>query len=200
MAQVFASDYSEHIILKIGQAKHSFIESSIPKEFFWFYLYASSPLANLQNNIDNIRHNNIDVINFFEFFNNEILPDFISKRINELLNLEKATFVLIDPNFNVSTVYTGSFFYLSWLGLIFMAIFILGFPLVYMSILSKKNLLNVSGIAILNTLYIFLIFDNMFSFSGLSFQLIYPLLMSKIINPVKINNHNDKDFNNFKIN
>jgi hypothetical protein len=32
--------------------------------------------------------------------------------------------------------------------------------------------------AMLNTLYLFLIFDNMLAFSGFSFQLFYPLLFS----------------------
>ncbi|NJL10558.1 MAG: hypothetical protein HC908_11380 [Calothrix sp. SM1_7_51] len=151
-------------------------------------MYASSPLANLQTNISDVRHENINLLSFFQFFNNEIIPDFISKRINSVFELEKGINLLIDPNITTCTVYAGSYFYLSWYGLYLMGIFILVFPLIYIKLLPKNSLLNITGIAILNTLYLFFIFDNMFYFSGLSFQLIYPLILRKILKPKKMEN------------
>ncbi len=43
----------ESIILTVGEASDSFLNSDIPTELFWPYLYASSPLANLQLNVTN---------------------------------------------------------------------------------------------------------------------------------------------------
>jgi hypothetical protein len=80
----------------------------------------------------------------------------------------------------VSSVYAGSYVYLSWIGMVIMGIFIIIFPLFYISFLSKKSKYYVTAIAILNSLYLFLIFDNMFSFSGLSLQLLYPLIFHKL--------------------
>lgn len=170
----------DNFILEIGKAKGDFINSSIPKEFFWVYLYISSPLANLQANINDDRSLDLDLNNFIMFINTQLLPDFISKRISNLYDTEKERAMLITEELTVSSVYTGSYVYLSWLGLVIMAIFIMSFPLFYISFLSKKNKYYVTAIAILNSLYLFLIFDNMFYFSGLSLQLLYPLIFHKL--------------------
>jgi hypothetical protein len=48
----------------------------------------------------------------------------------------------------------------------------------YVLILKPTNQFFATGIAILNSVLLFSIFDNMLVFSGLSFQLLYPLLFS----------------------
>ena len=63
---------------RITRATDDFLESKIPNEYYWFYIYASSPFANFQNaTISNINHR-YDVPTFITW---ELLPDFISKRI-----------------------------------------------------------------------------------------------------------------------
>jgi hypothetical protein len=161
----------ENIILDMGKATQSFRESPIPAEFLWGYLYISSPLANLQTTINITKSDQYmdGTSAFFEFVNNEILPDFISKRLNKMYSHESRQSVLIDPQFNVSTVYARSYTYLSWVGMFLMASLVCLFPLLYTSLLHKENPFNLTAISILK-------FDNMFVFSGLILQLIYPLI------------------------
>jgi hypothetical protein len=172
-------DYN--IILDIGKATTDFRNSIIPKEFFWSYLYIASPIGNLQQNVITSKVSNLTSNEFFQFISNEIMPDFISKRLNEVFAFPKKIPILAADELNVSTVYTNSFLYLSWIGLFLMALFLLLFPIAYISRLGKNNPLYLTGLSTLNTLYLFLMFDNMFAFSGLSFQLLYPLIMPKIM-------------------
>ncbi|BAZ84813.1 O-antigen polysaccharide polymerase Wzy [Dolichospermum compactum] len=170
----------ENFILDVGEASPGFINSPIPKEFFWAYLYISSPLANLQTNINDDKYLDLDLTNFIMFINTQLLPDFISKRINTIYDADTKQPILMVNALTVSSVYAASYVYLSWLGVVIMSIFIIIFPLFYISFLSKKSKYYVTAIAILNSLYLFLIFDNMFSFSGLSLQLLYPLIFHKL--------------------
>jgi hypothetical protein len=179
-AAVYGRDDHE-IILDIGHAVPEYRDSIIPKEFFWSYLYISSPLANLQEAINKSKISNISSDNILQFVSNEVLPDFISKRLNEAFSIKRATTILITEDLTVATVYANSFLYLSWFGLIMMALLIISFPLIYSKRLMNDNPFYLTGISTMNTLYLFLIFDNMFVFSGLSFQLVYPLFMAKFI-------------------
>jgi len=167
---------SSDIIFTIGDAKDSFRESLIPEEFFWAYLYISSPLANLQKTIS--KSNSVD-LNFGRlllFINSEILPDFVSKRISRFLGIEKINIKQITPALTVGTVYARSYVYLNWLGLVLMFSFTMVASFLYIILLRRKNVFFVTGIALLNTLIFFNIFSNMFSFTGMSFQLVYPLV------------------------
>lgn len=180
--QTYQTSEDESIILRIGQATQSFKNSSIPSEFFWAYIYASSPLANLQATVNRVSSSNtqISIADVIGFVNNEILPDFISKRINEISGNAKVSSTLIDSQLTVSTVYAGSCAQLHWVGMMLMALVIFSFPTIYTSRLKKQNQFALTGLAMLNSLYLFLIFDNMFAFSGLSVQLVYPLLLQNI--------------------
>jgi hypothetical protein len=169
------------VILSVARASRGFRDSMIPAEYLWAYIYISSPIANLQATIDDGKfHTEVTNLNaIFSFVNNEIFPDFVSKRLNSVYDFTKKNPSLIDPQLTVATVYANSYVYLSWLGLFFMALFIFTVPIIYHSLLGKHHQFSLTGIAILNSLYVFLIFDNMFAFSGLSFQLIYPLIFKR---------------------
>ena len=169
---------TDDLILLIGDARPEFRESGLPKELFWTYLYLSSPLANLQENVSYGRDKIINGQDFSDFILNEIIPDFISKKINEVSNKQEKSFLQIHPALNVGSVYTGSYYYLLWMGLFLMGFFIMAFPAVYISLLRTDECLFTCGIAMLNTMYFFLVFDNMFALSGMSFQLIYPVVLS----------------------
>lgn len=167
------SKYDSELFLQKGQATNNFKESFIPNEFFWFYIYTSSPLANLQQNINNAdRH--VSWSWFFKMVNNEMIFNFISKRINSIFGIPHPGEYTIEGPFNVSTVYSRSFSHLSWTGMFVMAIFILVIPFIYRMFLSPAYL--GSGLALLSTMFLFMAYDNTISFTGLSFQLCYPLL------------------------
>ncbi len=169
------------IILDVGHATQEFRKSDIPKEFFWSYLYVTSPLANLQNTITHHHISPLTSQRFGTFVNRVFLPDFIAKRIVNFLypyeGVDKISF-----SFTVGTVYGRSFAYLGWWGLLLMYGFILFFNLFIILTLSKKSSFFVTGIAILDCIMLFNIFDNMFAFSGLSMQLFYPLFFSLFSN------------------
>ena len=91
------------------------------------------------------------------------------------MNEEQITGMQINEAMNVSTVYLRSYRYASWFGLSIMALYIAVFPIVYLSLI-KNTKFFVPGLVSLITIYMFLVFDNLFAFSAISFQLVYPLL------------------------
>jgi len=165
------------IMLNLGEAKPAFVKSSIPKTYFWSYLYIASPLANLQSVIN---HNKpkYSVSNFLQYVNSELNFDFISKRIFSILDIEKPENIRIAPFLTVSTVYATSYSYIGWWGMAATFFFLMAVTIIYLIILKPKNPYFSTSIAILCTFFLFCIFDNMFFFSGMSFQLVYPILLS----------------------
>lgn len=168
---------SSEYILVTSKATESFKQSVIPEEFIWSYLYISSPLANLQNTI--LKSEGLNN-SWSSFFNHDILPDFISKRVGAVLEIEKKEPILVAPWLTVSTFYARSFVSLGWIGIILMFLFFIGTSLVYVLLLRKKSTYFVTGLAILNCLVLYNTFDNMYMFSGLNLQLVYPLVLSYI--------------------
>jgi hypothetical protein len=165
------------IMLNLGQAKPDFIKSSIPKTYFWSYLYISSPLANLQINV-NQQKPDYSLSRVLQYVNGELNFDFISKRIFSIFNLTKPDNILIAPFLTVGTTYSTSYSYLGWWGMSMTFLFLMAVTLIYLLIMKPQNPYFSTGLAILNTFLLFSIFDNMFFFSGLSFQLVYPILLS----------------------
>jgi len=165
---------SNKYFLKISCATVKFKNSIIPNEYMWSYIYATSPLANLQNTINNNPYSNS---HFKEFILTELCPDYISKRIAPIFIKEQAKINLISPNFMVGTVYSRSFTLIGWLGVYLMFIFNSVFIFIYLFLLRKNNKFYVIAISILCTYVVYNTFTNMFFFSGLSFQLVYPFLL-----------------------
>jgi len=169
--------YDNRLFLHSGKANDSFRESVIPKEFFWTYIYVSSPLANLQQNINTYEHQPISLKKTLGLINNEVLMDFISKRINGYIRVNREREHTIDGPFNVSTVYSRSFSYQGWLGMSIMFCVILVLPWIYVKLIPCDSAFFFSGFAILCTVFLFLAYDNMIRFTGLSFQLVYPIIL-----------------------
>jgi hypothetical protein len=170
--------YDNGIFLSIGQASDTFRASSVPKEYFWSYVYITSPIANLQQNVNEFKPRPFSMSRLGGMINNELLMDFISKRVNTLTHHEPEKDYRIGGPFNVSTVYSRSYSYLAWTGLILMACVVIGIPLAYKLLLPQNSPFYLTGMCILCTMYLFLAFDNTIRFTGLSFQLVYPLIFS----------------------
>lgn len=168
-------EYDDTLFLDIGRANENFRESVIPNEFFWSYVYITSPLANLQTNIHSEIKSEVSSKQWFGFLSNEFIFDFISKRTNRLFGIQAIEESRIEGPFNVSTVYSRSYSYFGWIGIAIMALFVLILPLLYKRVLGNNDYAP-TGIAILCTMYLFLVFDNTIRFTGLGFQLAYPIL------------------------
>ncbi len=171
------SKYDPNIFMDIGNATVSFRRSIFPPEFFWGYVYFSSPLGNLQQNINTFEVPPFSAARLGGFINNELMLDFISKRVNRITNTEREVENMIpEKPFNVSTVYSRSYSYLGWTGMAIMAIFVLLFPLLYLKLV-PSNRYTLTSIGILNTMYLFLFYDNTLRFTGLGLQLAYPFVI-----------------------
>ena len=166
------AEYSRDVVFELIPTTERFRESVLPKEFLWTYIYVASPVANLQLNLNQEAYSDGDFA-FFKFLNNELLIDAISKRINLLSGSERIEIQQVAPHLNASTVYSRSYRYLSWTGLVLMFAAILSFAPIYFRMLNPLGPYFGTSLAILCTFYLFLIFDNMFSFTGLAFQLVY---------------------------
>lgn len=176
--------YSNEGFLSTGSATKAFRNSGVPEEFFWTYVYTTSPLANLQENVNVNAPGDFGVMSLFQWFNNEVLPDFISKRVNHYTGAEKQKIKTIPGPFNATTVYSGSYSYAGWWGIVFMMGIILMIPVVYTRLVPPASPFFLSGLVIINTIFLFMIFDNTLRFTGLSFQVIYPMLLHAGMNRV----------------
>ncbi len=177
VAQIDRAPYTNSTFLSTGDASKDFRNSIIPKEFFWPFIYISSPLANLQENINHADRHSLAWPWFLKMVNNEWVPDFISKRINKWFKIPHPGEYRIERYFNVSTVYSISFSHQSWAGMIIMFLYILVFPFIYLKLLDKNSPFYLTGLAILSTMYLFMAYDNTIRFTGLSFQLFYPVAL-----------------------
>lgn len=157
-------------------ATEGFLESWVPSEFYWSYLYIASPVANLQNNIDNTDKPGG---NFHQLVINECLPNFITKFV-PFLQVPTVEFYQINPFLNVGTMYVYSFSYLKWKGIVFFFLYFILFINLYYLIVIKSKTFKVTGLAILFTVIIFGNFHNTIAYSASSIQLLYPVLFSAI--------------------
>jgi hypothetical protein len=168
--------YTNENFLETGHATTAFRESTVPKEFFWTYIYTTSPLANLQTNTAS-EQPAPSVSSFFRWLNNEVFFDFISKRVNFYLQETLPDEKRIYGPFNASTIYSRSFSYLGWWGLVLMAVIILLIPLAYVKILPVSSPFFSTGFVTLNSIFLFMVFENTVRFTGFSFQMVYPVLL-----------------------
>jgi len=179
----FDDSYNSDVILKLGDASDSFKHNIIPNEFFWTYLYVTSPLSNLEYNVEK-NSPSFTLSNAFSLFTNEILLDAVSKRVDESFNIKPKKPDLIVEQLTVCTTLAGSYDYAGWGGMVFFMVLFSVFPLAYICLI-LKNPLGVIGIATLCTMFFFSMFDNMLILSGLTTQLLFPILFS-FINRVKL--------------
>ncbi|MBU3091664.1 oligosaccharide repeat unit polymerase [Clostridium sp. CF011] len=173
--------FSSNYILEVGEASQRFKKSIIPKPFFWAYIYISSPLANLQLNIDKTSPQ-INTNNLMKFVGNEIVPDFLSKRFFSKTDVrEENAVLLIKPELTVGSFYLGAFHYLGWAGVAILFLYLIGICYFYITLLSKSNMFAITGVAMLCNIVALSTFSNILSFSGMSFQLCYPLIFEGIL-------------------
>lgn len=177
VSHLAGTPYSNEHFMNLGKASSQFRNGNIPHEFFWSYIYISSPVANLQENVDKYLNREVTQTNVVSWVNNEVMMDFISKRINSMFDLQPAGDFRIHGNLTAPTIFSRSYSYLGFTGLIFMGVVVLILPLFILKVLPSSSPLFTTTIAILCTMYLFMMFENTIRFTGLSFQLIYPLVL-----------------------
>jgi len=159
-----------------SKATEEFMESSIPKEYYWTYLYVASPLANFQNTVNK---SNVEEYDFIGFFFYENLPRIISKNLGVPLDISKRDLKRIAPWLTVGTTYARSYAYVEWYGpyLLFLANLLI-YVIVILFLVSKKSSYHITTISILSVIVLLNIFSNMLTVTGISFQLVYCVIFA----------------------
>jgi hypothetical protein len=172
----------------LGAPSASFKSSGIPSTFFWTYLYATVPIANLQLSVYTLtsRHGTIP-----EFIASELIPDTFSKRILPLLNKNITSgqgnlqtrdqlYSWNQPNIargmNVSSIFGRSYGYFGWVGPVIMFTALSLFIVIYLFLISRSPY-RVPSLALLNTLVAFCLFNNMLASAAMIPLLVWPLLL-----------------------
>ncbi|AUJ29492.1 hypothetical protein [Liquorilactobacillus hordei] len=196
--------FNSNLILNVGDATQKFVTSFIPTPFYWTYLYASSPLANLQNIVDKRVENNMSR-KYEAFIFTQTIPTIFGKRLfaefyqNEFNSADKTSNIVSDynqsnqyqisRNLNVGTTYYNAFYILGWSGVFFMNVFILGLPIAYFLIFNRfLGRYGIIAYSIFNSMYLLLIFDNFIVFTGLSLQLLFPVIQG-VYSKIKFKNN-----------
>lgn len=162
---------NEDGILVLGKASQTFQNSYVPTEFFWSYLYLSSPLANLNYQDKRFLESDRSIS---AFFYNNILIDTVSKRIAS----KKIEDKLIDESLNVSTMYGGSIQTYGYEGI---SIFYIYYMLtcVLLILFCPRKFLPIM-LTLLCILSFFSIFTNFLRLSGFILQPIFVLVLGRI--------------------
>ena len=173
-------DGSSNLILQVGQATESFKESSIPHEFFWSYIYISSPLANAQNIANNNKNIQLDTNDLLNFIIYEQSPQIISKRLGNGSSISQRKPNLIVDQLTVCSVYGTGYQYIGWGGPILMFLFMIFFLLFNILLIPKNSVYHTLCVAFLCALNLMNIFDNMFIFMGVVPQVLILILISRL--------------------
>lgn len=167
---------NENMILKIGLATETFKESIIPSEFFWGYLYMTSPLSNLQNTVERkVVPTSIDLKSWLIL---ELLPETVSNNIKKYFSLEEKSPDLVFEALNVSTFYASSYAYLGWFGLFAMFTFMIFYVLISLLLIPRSSPLFVLGFIYMSIIIILNVFDNMFTYIGIVPQVFIIVILS----------------------
>ena len=178
MGNLRMNDPEGKLILRWGGASQKFEESFIPKEFFWSYVYTTSPLGNLQNAINQKKNFKDESFGIIPLIVNEICPMFISKRLNVSEPQDKSNYY-VDPTMVVGSTYFDSYLIWKWYGMIIVFGFILFYVFAMQKVVPKNSAFRVPMYVVLTILTFFSLFDNMLVYMGLVPQLMFIYLLRK---------------------
>lgn len=175
-------------ILQIGGATTNFLTAPVPRDFFWSYLYITSPLANFQLHVDSTPPHTIEH-DFAAFLVFDVLPDFISRHVADLYHIEAPSSTLVSPALTARSAYARSYLLLGWYGptLLFGYFLLLTIFLLYA--LNKRSRFFLTGLAFLNTLTVLLVFSNTLVFSGTVLPILYSMILGTFYKGVVWSRH-----------
>lgn len=165
-------------LLERAQASPTFMKSGIPTTFFWAYVYLTSPMANLELSIDAERPAPPAPI---EFAVSELVPDIVSKRVLPLMGItSRVSTPEAARGLNVATMFGRPFILMGWTGMTIMFAVFAAFVGAYLYLIRNSSLA-VPALALLSTFVVFSTFQNMIAYSGVFLQLIWPLLLTPLL-------------------
>ena len=181
------SNFDKDYILNEFGANSKFNELNISYHHFLTYLYISSPLANLQKNIDirndSISHNDIKSFAFYS-----IIPSSLTTRIEEYLKISPPECNLISPNLLVGSYYMIGYYLLGWFGMIILTLFLLVCLSVSILLVPGSSPFFPISLCLASTAAVLMIFDNFLIRSDVILMLfIYPLVSHLVF--IRMKNH-----------
>jgi hypothetical protein len=156
------SVFQEDPILRIGSASRSFNESGLPNEFFWVYLYATSPLANFELTESKM---SVSYDSFMDGLVANFVPDFISKHIVDPTADTFIRPILITPELTVSTAFAPAYASMGWFGPYLIYLYFVAYTL-FLAVFSRNSRYRPALMAWMSAQGALLFFDNMLVFSG----------------------------------
>jgi hypothetical protein len=174
----FRSKLTKSFVINDLGASNSFKKTGISYNHYMTYLYISSPLANLQKNIDQGSgfSNNGDLKSFIFSC---ILPENLTRRLNGTLKPGIPECSLIHPELIVGTFLMASFCTMGWAGMIIMLFYVLIFSLICITIIRKMGTFQISTYCILSTSVFLLIFANFLTRLDVVLMLfVYPVVFN----------------------
>jgi hypothetical protein len=163
-------------ILNTFGVSQRYKNSGLGHNNYMTYLYISSPLANLLENINpQDKFMNKGDLKSFLFYC--IVPPSLTLRIEKNMNLSPPVRRTIIPELIVGTCYMVSYCTMGFPGMICMCIFILIYSVFCLTLVSRWNTFFIATLSILSTAISLLIFDNILIRLDVIFMLFaYPLL------------------------
>ena len=178
----FRSNLTKSFVINDLGASDTFKNSGISFNHYMTYLYLSSPLANLQENIDRKSGElkNDDLKDFLFYC---LVPQSFTIRLEKRLQLLPPSTYLISPNLIVGSFYMVSFFTLGWIGMISMFLYLLLFILLCLSIIRRWNICGLETYSLLSTMVCMLIFSNFLNRLDVILMLfVYPVIFHFLFN------------------
>jgi hypothetical protein len=159
----------------LGFPSREFKQSGVPESYFATYLYATGPIANFQHAVTTTEPT-YDLSQAPLFFISELLPDFISNRLLPLIAAARPAVPEMSKGFNVSSIFGRSYLLFGWIGVLLVFAWLMAVALSYLAVILRSPYA-VPCLALLNTLIVFSVFDNMIAVTAVSLQLVWPLLL-----------------------
>jgi hypothetical protein len=153
---------AQNLILTIGGANEKILDSQLPDPTFWFYLYVSSPLANLQYAE---LHRSSDALSRVGVVV-DFLPDFVSKyfaTVEEVSAVDRS--LRISDALTAGTAYARPLVNLGWIGPYALHTIFLAFAFCATRF-SRRSRYYGAILALLCAQGGLMFFDNMFVYAG----------------------------------
>lgn len=177
------SKLSESFVMNGLGASEKFKNSNISHNHYMTYLYISSPLANLQENIDKA-NTSIKKTDFREFFFYSLLPESFTLRLEKSLDLSPPVCYLITPELIAGSFFMVAFYTLGWTGMIIMFLYLSLFILVCLVLIRKWQTFSSVTISLLSAAVSMLIFSNFLNRLDVILMLfVYPVFFHFIYTP-----------------
>lgn len=164
-------------IVKLGKFSN-FNSKNILASYAWAYIYIVQAMFNFNYNveIENVKYNYLHYVK-------QYIPDFINKRFYPK---ESPNIKLVFDSFNTSIGFVGSYVSGGMIGVIIMYLIFTLLLLFILEIFPIKSLWSLFLYLVIDAIIVFFFFTNSWQYSGMSFQLVYPILMMFLCKKLKV--------------